>query len=348
MRPSFAFAVRAVWVAAIFARAGCAQRASPEVAARVAEVHEARLRADVAALARIGPAVSTRFTNAGWVAKFYNPAAQAEKIAYIRSQLEPLGYTIELENFTCELAPNWRADGDLPGVNVIATKRGRTEPGRVLELGAHYDTRAGPGADDNCSGVAGVLEVARALAPWPAGKTIRFCFFDFEEIGKHDFSGSGSGQHVERIKRAPETCEGLLNFEMIGYAVEGAETQQAPLRVPLIADVPHTGNFITVIGNLRSGGFAGDFTRAAKTYAPGLRVFAVKRFGGFFADGARSDHVPYWNAGLKGVMITDTANFRNPNYHGRTDTAGTLNYPFMADVVRAATACLAERTGRAR
>jgi hypothetical protein len=341
------FGARGLLVAAVLAVAGCEHRAMPGMAERVAAVDEARLRAHVATLARIGPATATRPTSAGWVAKLYNPDAQAEKVAYIRSQLEPLGYTIELERFTCELAPRWRADGDLPGINVIATKRGTTQPDRVLELCAHYDTRNGPGADDNCSGVAGVLEVARVLATWPAEKTLRFCFFDFEEIGKFDFSGSGSGKHVERIRQAAEKCEGMLNFEMIGYAVEGAETQRAPVRVPLVADVPHTGNFIAVIGNLRSGGLAGDFERAAKTHAPDLHLFMLKRFGGFFADGARSDHVPYWRAGLKGVMITDTANFRNPNYHGRADTADTLNYRFMADIVRAATVCLAMRAGSA-
>lgn len=300
-------------------------------------VSEARLRTDVERLTRIGSGIAVLREGATRRIGPGNAQAQSEKLAHIRAQLEPLGYEIELETF--KLPERWKA-ARAQGVNLLATKRGRSHPQTVIELGAHFDTMGTPGADDNSSGVAGVLEVARALAPMTTEKTVRFCFFDFEEFGS-----IGSSHHVERIKQSPEKFEGVLVFEMIGYAVEGENTQRTPLRIPLLVSPPTTGNFIAVLGDMRSGDLGRAFERAAEQGSPPLKYFSLNRLGGFLKDAARSDHYPYWEAKLPGVMITDTANFRNPHYHRATDTVETLNFPFMARVVRAAALCLIERAG---
>ena len=316
----------------------CSARLSPSVAARVGEVSAQRLRGDVAALTQIGSAIQIRRVASGHRIAPGNSNSQAEKLAYLRSQLEPLGYAIEVETF--DLPARFTPSRGYQGKNLIATKRGTTQAERVLELGAHHDTFGTPGADDNSSGVAGVLEVARVLATVPT--TIRFCFFDFEEFGC-----LGSIEHVKKIKASAEKFEGILVFEMIGYAVSGENTQETPLRIPGFVSPSRTGNFIAVLGDMRSGSLGGAFERAADRLNPQLPYFSLNRLAGFLKDAARSDHSAYWEASLPGVMITDTANFRNPHYHRSTDTIETLNFEFMARVVSAMTACLLDRAGAA-
>lgn len=315
---------------------GCASQIGPAGAASASQVSEVRLRGDVEALTQIGSSLAVRREG---VARRIGPGnlrAQAEKLAYLRGQLEPLGYEITLETF--ELAERFRVAADVKGINLLATKRGTAQPDHVIEIGAHYDTMGTPGADDNSSGVAGVLEVARVLAAVPTKKTIRFCFFDFEELGL-----LGSFAHVERLEQSPEVHEGILVLEMIGYAVEAENSQKTPIRVPGLVSPPTTGNFIAIIGNMKSGGLGRAVERAAAKLDPPLPYYGLNRLGGFLKDAARSDHYPYWQAGLRGVMITDTANFRNPNYHRQSDTIETLNFPFMAQVVRAVTVCVLEQ-----
>lgn len=319
--------------------AGCVADVSRASRARAEAVNEERLRADVARLVEIGSAIDVRREGATRRLGPGNLRAQADKLAHLRGVLEPLGYAIEIETF--DLPPRY-ATAQHRGMNLIATKRGTTQPDRVLELGAHYDTMSNPGADDNSSGVAGALEVARLLAQVPLAKTVRFCFFDFEELGM-----LGSAEHVRRITTGPkkEKFEGVLVFEMIGYAVDGANTQRMPFRVPLLVDPPRTGNFIAVLGDMRSGPLGAAFERAADRVTPPLRYFSLNRLAGFVPDAARSDHAMYWKANLPGVMLTDTANFRNPHYHKATDLPETLNFAFMAQVVRATTLCLLEQAG---
>ena len=318
--------------------AGCTGSVPPSIATRVGEVSEARLRTDVETLTRSGSAIAVRREGATRRIGPGSVHSKAEKLAYIRGQLEPLGYAIEIETFA--LPSRFAVSPTLEGKNLIATKRGTTQPDRVLELGAHHDTMATPGADDNSSGVAGALEVARVLAAVPLAKTVRFCFFDFEELGL-----LGSTEHVKRIKAAPEKFEGILVFEMIGYAVSGENTQKTPVRIPGLVSPPTTGNFIAVLGDMRSGSLGAAFERAAERGNPPLPYFSLNRLAGLVKDAARSDQAPYWEAKLPGVMITDTANFRNPHYHRATDTIETLNFGFMARVVRAATLCVLERAG---
>lgn len=110
---------------------------------------------------------------------------------------------------------------------------------------------------------------------------------------------------------------------------------------------PTTGDFIAVVGDLRSLPFANAVQRSARQYVPGLRLYPVKRLGGLLREAARSDHLPYWRSGRRGLLVTDTANLRNPNYHKATDTLGTLDLEFAAEVTRAVAGAVAQLADRA-
>ncbi|MCP4376968.1 MAG: M28 family peptidase, partial [bacterium] len=165
---------------------------------------------------------------------------------------------------------------------------------------------------------------------------IRFCLYDLEEVGL-----LGSREHVKLLQdkadflARDEIFDGAIVLETIGYAVAEKDTQHSPIRIPLIADPPRTGNFILVVGNFKSAHLGRDFEWAARTYADNLPYYSLNCLGGFFKDAARSDHSSYWQAGLPAVMITDTANFRNPHYHRTSDTPETLNFTFLSRVVQA-------------
>jgi Zn-dependent M28 family amino/carboxypeptidase len=249
-------------------------------------------------------------------------------VAYLKQTLDQYGYEVEDE----------RSDSEYQ-TNVIAELPGTISKNRVFEIGAHYDTKPNtPGADDNASGLAGLLEIARAMAGVKSRRTVRFCFFGLEETTR-----GGSRSHVARmISRRNERLAGVLVFEMIGYRTYESNSQRTPLRIPLVLWPPRTGDFIAVISDFRSTSIATRFQKAAKQYVPTLRVYLVKRIGRLLRDGIRSDHSMYWKAGRKGVMITDTANFRNPNYHLPSDTPDTLDFQFVAQVAQAAAATALE------
>ncbi len=223
--------------------------------------------------------------------------------------------------------------------NIVAEIKGTRYPDRVVELGAHYDTIPfSPGADDNGSGVAGVLAVAHALASARCEKTIRFVFYCLEDMG-----GGGSLTHVQNIlQNQGEEFEGAIVFEMIGYSTDEPDTQQTPVRIPFVLSPPRTGSFITVVGNGKSGSIGNRYEGCAKRYVPDLEYYSLNRMGGMLKDAARSDHAAYWESNLPAIMLTDTANFRNPNYHQLSDRIDTLDFEFMTAVTCATAATLLE------
>jgi peptidase M28-like protein len=263
-------------------------------------------------------------------------AEQTEAVlAYLEARMAALGYATYRE-----------AAGDFGLVtqtNLFAEIRGSSEPEVICEIGAHFDTVSrSPGADDNGSGVTGVLQVAAALRGFQPKRSIRFCFFAAEEVGLR-----GSAAHVALVKERGEEVDGLLNLEMIGYYSEEPDSQGAPIRVPIIASLPYTADFILVAGNFNSGGLGNIYERCIDRYVPELKYYSANRLAGFFADAARSDHSSYWDAGLRGIMISDTSEFRNHNYHRPTDTIDTINFIFLSRVTLAATATMVEWAGRA-
>jgi len=293
--------------------AGCTDSAHQQaIADAVKRIDKGKLKTHVEALTQAGP----RSVN--------DRQATDHAVRYIKSLLSGYGYQPIEEPLGSSF------------VNIIAEHKGMGKSSRILELGAHYDTVDGsPGADDNGSGVAAILEIARVLSAVETKHMVRFCFFALEEHGR-----DGSYYHVEQIRNRSEELDGAIILEMIGYATDQPDTQATPARIPLLFSPPTTGNFIAVVGNFRSGGLGNRFERAANHYVPALPYFSANRVGGFFKDALRSDHKPYWDNGYRAIMLTDTANFRNPHYHNTSDVPDTLNYDFLHRVTQAITATL--------
>ncbi len=260
----------------------------------------------------------------------YNPNAQTQKMIYIKNKLQSYGYKVQYEKGFGRI--------DLPGmkpVNLVVTKKGTQKSRDVIELGAHYDTMANPGADDNASGVAGVLEVARALSKIKLKRTVRMIFYDLEELGM-----IGSEHHVKKIKQQRnEKFAGAYVFEMIGFSDKTPNSQRSPVRIPHVFDPPTTGDFIALMADRKSHQLRINFENVSKKYVKSLKFYGTS-IAGKIPDAYRSDHASYWRAGFKAIMITDTANFRNKNYHQKTDTIQTLDFEFMTRVVQAMTATL--------
>jgi len=304
----------------------CTVREDAHTDRRIAAIATEDLRAHVEALAAIGPRPSS------------DPEASRRTVAYLEARLGDWGYRPERETFRARSIWAGRDADPVEHHNVIAVRTGTTRPDRIVEVGAHYDSVPfGPGADDDASGVAALLEIARISASLEFRRTLRFCFFGMEEDGLR-----GSRHHVGRILARGEDHDGILVFEMVGYTSNRPGSQATPLRIPIVFDPPRAGNFLAIVGNFHSSGLGGRVERAARRHVPELRVFSMKRIGGLFVDAARSDHYPYWDAGIRGVMLTDTANFRNPNYHRPTDTPETLDFEFLTQTARVAAATVLE------
>ena len=220
--------------------------------------------------------------------------------------------------------------------NIVAVQPG-TDPGhaRVL-VGAHYDSvRGTPGADDNASGVAGVLETARLLAGAKLPASIEYVGFNLEELQTYTYR-VGSRRHAAAARAAGAKYAGTLVLEMLGYVDHGRGSQFVP-KLLFWKRVPRTGTFIAATGDRRSSPLLRAFTKAARAAAPQLDVVTfLSPFKGWLVPHTRlSDNASYWDEGYPSLMITDTAFLRNPHYHRRTDASGTLDYRFMASVVDA-------------
>ncbi|RVQ56038.1 M20/M25/M40 family metallo-hydrolase [Sinorhizobium meliloti] len=270
----------------------------------------ARLRRTVEALCAAGPRSTA------------HPQSTQEALCVIAQDLTANGYVIMEHRF-----------GEAPGeVNLLCEAPGLVRSDVVLEVAAHYDTvPESPGADDNASGVAAVLEIAARLAINPAEVTVRFCLFGREESGMH-----GSKAHVAGLAQRGQSHRGALIFESIGYRDPKEDSQRSPLRVPWLLWLPRTGDFIAAVANLPSRRLCNTFAAAAATAAPWLPVHRMAWQGSLLRHAARSDNYSYWKQGYRALMITDTANFRNPNYHRSSDLPDTIDYEFMAEVVQAA------------
>ncbi|MGB7574277.1 MAG: M20/M25/M40 family metallo-hydrolase [Thermodesulfobacteriota bacterium] len=210
--------------------------------------------------------------------------------------------------------------------NIVAEKRGITSPHKVLILGAHYDTVPGsPGADDNASAVALLLEVARNIQAVPLGSTVRLIAFSLEE---YDYGGSA--HYVEGLKKGGEEILGMISAEMVGFT---APRQDYP---PYLnpKHYPNVGDFIAIIGNERSRELLEKVCQSFKTNSPQLplELLVVPGKGEAMEEARLSDHSPFWDQGLSALMVTDTGFLRNPNYHLSSDRIETLNFEFMQKV----------------
>lgn len=205
--------------------------------------------------------------------------------------------------------------------------------GPLLVIGAHYDACGStPGADDNASGTAAILELTRLLAAHPPTRPIEVVAYSLEEPPYFRTQGMGSFRHARGLAQSGREVRLMIAVEMIGYFRDNPRSQSFPV-AGLGALYPDTGNFIAVVGqfsdvrNVRrvKGLFRG---------ASDLPVESINAPPG--TPGVdQSDHANYWHFGMPAIMVTDTAYLRNPNYHAAGDTPDTLDYPRMAKVVRA-------------
>ncbi len=223
--------------------------------------------------------------------------------------------------------------------NVIFEIKGATRPRDVILVGAHFDAvPQAPGADDNGSGVAGVMEIARVLRAHTPARTIRFVLFDLEEIGL-----VGAVQHLERWNEAqaalqPSERENyvlMLSLDGIGFYDEKPNTQKNPFEgTPGLPRTGTAGDFIALATISRHSKVLRRFDEAMRAGSPGLKTVVVDQFPIAPPDLLRSDHAPFLLQGHPAAIVADTANFRNPHYHQHTDTPDTLNGPLFARTVR--------------
>lgn len=213
--------------------------------------------------------------------------------------------------------------------NVIA--RFGPETGERIIVGAHYDA-AGPlpGADDNASGVAGLIELARLLGQQQLPLRVELVAFTLEEPPQFRTRGMGSSVHAKSLRQQNVSVRAMFSLEMIGYFSDAANSQRFPIGV-LSAMYPSTGNFIAVVGRLSDWSLARR-TKSAMQGASPLPVYSINAPS--VVPGVDfSDQLNYWAAGYNAVMITDTAFYRNPHYHTAGDTEEKLDYRRMAMVV---------------
>ncbi len=223
-------------------------------------------------------------------------------------------------------------------LNVIATISGKSDAAPPLILGAHYDTVKGsPGADDNASGLSVLLTVADILRWIELDSPVQLAAFGMEEQGL-----LGSTAYVQKLRKDGRAIRGAIILECVGYADHREGSQEVPPGLPVT--VPTTGDFLGVIANQYSTGFKEGVEKAMKRYVPGLPTvgLVVPGTGEALPDVRRSDHAPFWDMGLPALMLTDTANFRNPHYHQPTDTLETLDLEFLVNVTRGVLAGLVQ------
>ncbi|MFO0705389.1 MAG: M28 family peptidase [Nitrospira sp.] len=216
--------------------------------------------------------------------------------------------------------------------NVIGTTPASADQmAAPLILAAHYDTVEGsPGADDNASGLVVLIEVARRITGIKLIRPVRFIAFCLEEENL-----LGSRAYVSHLLATRQVVHGAIVLECVGCASDREGTQQIPPGIPVA--VPTVGNFLAVIGNQQSAPLTTRLTEAMRHSVPVIPL-VVPGNGELLPDTRRSDHTAFWEGGFPAIMITDTANFRNPHYHRPTDTIESVNLAFLSSVADAVTA----------
>lgn len=245
-----------------------------------------------------------------------------EAANYIIHEFDKYGYKCEIQEYRIEKRSY---------KNIIVSLIGAEEPDKVIIVGAHYDSVLGsPGADDNASGIAGLLELARLIVKEEPAKTIKFIAFTNEEPPFFKTKEMGSMVYAKNAKERRERIEAMMCLEMIGYFRYEEDSQTYPF--PLNLFYPDKGDFIAVVGDIASKGLVNKITSTFKGYSD-FPIESIAAFG--IVPGIDfSDHASFLRHGYRGVMITDTAFYRNLNYHRHTDLPDTLNYQDLTKVVK--------------
>jgi hypothetical protein len=247
------------------------------------------------------------------------PGSLEAASGYLEARLRELGYAVEFQDVRPPAARN-----------LAVELRGGARADEIVVVGAHYDSVSGsPGADDNASGTAALLELARVFGGRGFERTLRLVWFVNEEPPYYLGDEMGSRRYAARSKQRDEKVTSMLSLETIGYYSDAEGSQQYP--APFGRFYPSRGDFIGFVGNLRSGLLVRRCVAAFRTTTsfPSEGLAAPEFVPGI----AWSDHSSFWEHGYQAVMVTDTAPFRYPHYHAATDTPDKLRYDRMARVV---------------
>ena len=254
----------------------------------------------------------------------YTEAERTQARNYITQELKASGWVPTLQAFK-------------GGVNVVARRAGTDPEAGTILVASHYDTVKGsPGADDNATGVATILEIARSLGSRLTPRTLQIAFFDQEEEGLiGSLAFTGDRENLTNLR-------GAIILDMIGFACHAPGCQQYPEGLPLTPPSDR-GDFLAVAGDIEHLPLLNSFG-SQPGLPPVVRV-PVPLKGLATPDVLRSDHAPFWYRGIGAVIVSDTANFRSPHYHQPSDTPETLDGKFFvgaAQIVTNATAALLE------
>ncbi len=255
-----------------------------------------------------------------------NLAALTATANWLEGEFSQAGYAVKRQGYRIE---KWDYD------NVIVELPGSDRHEEIIVVGAHYDTAEGStlqgtvGANDNASGMAATLALARAFAETKPSRTIRFIAFVNEEPVSFMTENMGSLVYARHARERGDRIVAMISLETIGYYSDKPGSQKYPPVFNLI--YPDTGNFIGFVGNISSGELVREaiaLFRSAATI-PSQGVVAPENIPGI----GWSDHWSFWQVGYRALMVTDTAPFRYPHYHTPEDTPDKLDYARMARVV---------------
>lgn len=214
--------------------------------------------------------------------------------------------------------------------NLEVTIPGTVHPDSIVLLGAHYDVVVGtPGADDNASGTAALLELARLLAGSSPARTIRLVAFTLEEPPYFWSDSMGSVVYAQAARARGDAITAMLSLEAIGYYSDAPGSQRYP---PVLGwFYPSVGNFVAVVGNIRSRALVHTVVRDLRSHlaVPTTGAATLNAFPGV----GWSDHWSFWQEGYPAVMVTATATFRNPHYHDEGDGPAVVDVERLARVV---------------
>ena len=256
----------------------------------------------------------------------YTSAERRRTRIYITNELRRLGWEPKLEKFP-------------QGVNIFAERKGTQKTTGAILVAAHYDTVfKSPGSDDNASGVAVVLEIARLLGKAQTPRTLQLAFFDKEEAGLlGSLAFTAQAKHIENL-------QGAIIMDMVGYGCYTSGCQKYPENLP-VTPPSDKGDFLVVIGDTEHLPLLNSFGDNRKQIAakshnstshkstslnqPSVFRLPIPLKGILTPDVLRSDHAPFWYQGVGAVLVTDTANLRTPHYHQPSDTPANIDRPFF-------------------
>lgn len=249
---------------------------------------------------------------------------------YIENELSGMGYAVAQQPFE---------SGDGKVRNIEVEIKGASKVNEIIVIGAHYDSAQGaPGANDNGSGTAMVLELARSFKATRPERTLRFVFFVNEEPPYFSSMLMGSRVYANRSKARNENIAAMLSLETIGYFDDAPGSQKYPIIFKPF--FPDSGNFVAFVGDLRSRKLVhrsvATFRTAQKFPSEGIATFSWIKGVDW------SDHWAFWKNDFRALMITDTAIFRYPHYHTHRDLPDQLNYQKMAKVYSGVRAVVAD------